>query len=112
MLWNKASFGCIALLCGSAGLASGQINAVRGKVTKIGPQGLMLQLEDASAGQEQAIQATARTPVRVNYLASIDQIVPGTYVQMQVLWDGENRLRATSITLPRGRPDKLGLFEG
>ncbi len=112
MLWRKAPLAGIVLLCGLAELASGQINAVRGKVTQINPQGLLLQLEDAAAVQEQAIQATGRTPVLVNYLASIDQIVPGTYVQMQVLWDGANRLRATSITLPRGRPDKLGLFEG
>jgi hypothetical protein len=45
-------------------------------------------------------------------LAKPERIVTGTYVEMRVLWDGENLLRATAIRIPEGSPSKFGLFEG
>jgi hypothetical protein len=98
---------------GLHGAALAQVNvAVRGKVLKITPQGILVQPANLPEGEPLAISASARTPVRMNFRGSIDKIIPGTYVEMQVLWDGAERLRATAIKLPNGRPTKFGLFEG
>ena len=94
--------------------ASAQQNYLVGKVAGVSRQGIVLDAtEGAAAGAGPVpIAAGAQTQVRINVLASPDRIIPGTYVEMRVLWDGENQLRATSIKLPEGPPSMFGLYEG
>jgi hypothetical protein len=90
----------------------GQQNYYTGKVAGVGRQGIALTATDGPDNQPIEIAANNQTQVRINVLAKPERIVPGTYVEMRVLWDGENLLRATAIRIPEESPSKFGLFEG
>jgi hypothetical protein len=99
-------------MLGSAVDAQNQ-SYVTGKIVAVGREGVSISSSDpARADARIDVPAGSQTQVRLNILTQPDRIIPGTYVEMRVLWNGEDRLRATSIKIPEGRPTMFGLYQG
>ena len=93
--------------------ACAQNTSLLGKIQAVGHQGITVVPNENDNDTQPVFVAAARlTQVRMNVLASPDKILPGAYVEMRVLWDGQSALRATSIKFPEGIPKKIGLFKG
>ena len=102
-----------SLLLWHAPQVHAQQNYYTGKVAAVGRQGLALITGTGGPDAKPIeIAAGSQTQVRINVLAKPERIVPGTYVEMRVLWDGENLLKATAIRIPEESPSKFSLFEG